>query len=108
MVLPDSHRISRVLRYSGVTLEVGGFRLQGCHRLWPTVPDRSTSSLLGNSMLPLRWQLNDPTTPLQQRSQAYTGMVWAYPRSLAATRGISVDVFSSGYLDVSVRRVRLI
>ena len=33
--------------------------------------------------------------------------VWASPRSLAATWGISVDVFSSGYLDVSVRRVGL-
>ena len=31
--------------------------------------------------------------------------VWALPRSLAATRGISVDSFSSGYLDVSVHRV---
>ncbi len=29
------------------------------------------------------------------------------PRSLAATNGISVDFFSSGYLDVSVPRVRL-
>jgi len=28
------------------------------------------------------------------------------PRSLAATKGISVDFFSSGYLDVSVPRVR--
>ena len=27
------------------------------------------------------------------------------PRSLAATNGISVDFFSSGYLDVSVPRV---
>ena len=32
---------------------------------------------------------------------------WALPRSLAATRGISVDFFSCGYLDVSVPRVRL-
>ena len=32
---------------------------------------------------------------------------WAVPRSLAATRGISVDFFSCGYLDVSVPRVRL-
>ena len=32
---------------------------------------------------------------------------WAVPRSLAATEGISVDFFSSGYLDVSVPRVRL-
>ena len=30
---------------------------------------------------------------------------WAVPRSLAATQGISVDFFSSGYLDVSVHRV---
>ena len=30
------------------------------------------------------------------------------PRSLATTNGISVDVFSSGYLDVSVPRVPLI
>lgn len=33
---------------------------------------------------------------------------WPAPRSLATTSGISVDVFSSGYLDVSVPRVRLI
>ncbi len=31
----------------------------------------------------------------------------AGPRSLAATKGISVDFFSSGYLDVSVLQVRL-
>ena len=31
----------------------------------------------------------------------------AVPRSLAATEGISVDFFSSGYLDVSVLPVRL-
>ena len=31
----------------------------------------------------------------------------AGPRSLAATKGISVDFFSYGYLDVSVHHVRL-
>ena len=31
---------------------------------------------------------------------------WPDPRSLATTRGVSVDVLSSGYLDVSVPRVR--
>ena len=31
---------------------------------------------------------------------------WAVPGSLAATDGISIDFFSSGYLDVSVPRVR--
>ena len=34
-------------------------------------------------------------------------MVWAFPTSLAATMGISFDFFSSAYLDVSVRQVRL-
>ena len=33
--------------------------------------------------------------------------VWALPRSLAATYGITVVFFSSGYLDVSVHRVPL-
>ena len=32
-------------------------------------------------------------------------MVWPLPRSLATTDGISVDVFSSPYLDVSVQAV---
>lgn len=36
------------------------------------------------------------------------GLVWALPLSLAATYRISVDFFSSGYLDVSVPPVRLI
>ena len=39
-------------------------------------------------------------TPRTRRSS-----VWARPFSLAATRGFSVDSSSSGYLDVSVRRV---
>ena len=34
-----------------------------------------------------------------------TNCHWPGPRSLAATNGVSVDVLSSGYLDVSVRRV---
>ena len=32
----------------------------------------------------------------------------AGPRSLVATRGVSIDFFSSGYLDISVPRVRLV
>lgn len=32
---------------------------------------------------------------------------WPVPRSLATTSGVSVDVLSSGYLDVSVHQVRL-
>ena len=34
-------------------------------------------------------------------------LVWALPRSLAATSGIDVSFSSSGYLDVSVHRVPL-
>ena len=41
-----------------------------------------------------------PTTPIQK-----PGSVWALPRSLAATRGVSIDFLSCGYLDVSVPRV---
>ena len=33
---------------------------------------------------------------------------WPGPRSLATTCGVSVDVLSSGYLDVSVPRVRFL
>ena len=36
---------------------------------------------------------------------AVTKMVWASPRSLATTCGITVVLFSFGYLDVSVHRV---
>ena len=34
-------------------------------------------------------------------------MVWALPRSIATTKGITIVFFSSAYLDVSVQRVRL-
>jgi hypothetical protein len=79
MVPPCSNRISRVPFYS--ISPVTHFHLQGYHLLWPDFPDCSTSKVTG-----LR----------------------ANPRSLAATRGISVDFFSSGYLDVSVHQVRFV
>ena len=41
-------------------------------------------------------------------SIAVTTLVWAIPRSLATTSGITFVFFSSGYLDVSVPRVRLV
>ena len=44
--------------------------------------------------------IEGPTTPKQQAVS-----VWAGPRSLAATRGITIVFYSSGYLDVSVPRV---
>jgi hypothetical protein len=42
---------------------------------------------------------------MQQRLHAYTVSVWAIPRSLATTRGVSIDVLSWRYLDVSVPSV---
>src|SRR5690554_3446817 len=42
-----------------------------------------------------------PTTPVPRKRP-----VWATPRSLATTWGITIVVFSSSYLDVSVRKVR--
>ncbi len=42
---------------------------------------------------------------LSRRFRFLTFGHWPGPRSLAATNGVSVDVLSSGYLDVSVRRV---
>jgi hypothetical protein len=50
MVLVDSRGISRVPRYSGTRHESASCRLRGCHPLWPIVPDRSTSLLIGNSL----------------------------------------------------------
>ena len=42
---------------------------------------------------------------LQSEPHGARTMVWALPRSLAATCGIEFSFFSSGYLDVSVPRV---
>ena len=40
-------------------------------------------------------------------NKAVTLLVWAIPRSLATTYGITIVFFSYGYLDVSVPHVRL-
>ena len=71
-----------------------GFRLRGSNPLWRTFPSASANPLPARVMV-------------LQPHPAYR-MVWALPRSLAATEGISFDFFSSGYLDVSVPRVRLL
>src|SRR4029078_2089320 len=102
MVLPDSRRITRVLRYSGVLLERPCFRLRGYHPLWLSVQCRSASSVLCNSMRGMPTSLQNPTTPLQQRQHACTEEVSAVPCPLATTRGVSFDFLSFRYLDVSV------
>ena len=77
MVPPRSDRMSRVPPYS-ISLH-GRFHVRDFHPLWCDFPDTSIN-------VPRRLRAN--------------------PRSLVATKGISVDFFSSGYLDVSVLRVR--
>ena len=47
-----------------------GFRLQGCHLLWPAFPGRSTNHPLCNPLSPLQQTLVAPATPSMQRLQA--------------------------------------
>ena len=94
MVLPDSHGVSRVPRYSGTVSVTFNFRY-GTFTLYGQA---SQLVLLSNCE-----SLDDcPTTPPCRNMT-----VWAIPLSLAATPGITLVFSSSGYLDVSVHRVRL-
>ena len=90
VVHPVSHGVSRVPRYSGSQLMQLAFRIRGSHPLWPAFPCRSPK-LLHRSAGPQPQRINP--------------LVWPLPRSLATTSGISVDVSSSSYLDVSVQTV---
>ena len=49
----------------------------------------------------------NPTSGPHNPKSTVVDLVWASPRSLAATDGISIDFFSCRYLDVSVPCVRL-
>ena len=66
------------------------FRVRDFHPLWSDFPDCSARF--------------DESIMRSEPHGART-MVWALPISLAATFGIDVSFFSSGYLDVSVHRV---
>ena len=92
MVLAVSRKISRVPRYSGYYQDQKFLRVRDYHSLWYNFPEISTSNL--KSML----QSYNPNV-------AETTLVWALPRSIATTQGITIVFSSSGYLDVSVRRV---
>ena len=90
VVHPSSHRVSRVRRYSGYSQPASVFAygtLTPCGRLSHAV--RLDTS--GHDASPNPEELGPS--------------VWPPPRSLATTSGISVDVFSSPYLDVSVQAV---
>ena len=67
------------------------FRLQDCHFLRSSFPARSPKS---------SGALLQSFTP-----QVFLPAVWPLSLSLATTHEISVDFFSSSYLDVSVRKV---
>ena len=93
MVPPTSHRVPRVLRYSGSRLSVFSFAY-------------GTLTLCGWLSHAIRLDTSDldaSPNPGDQRPP-----VWPPPRSLATTCGISVDVFSYPYLDVSVQGVPLV
>ena len=92
MVPPYSHRVSRVRRYSGFS--------------W------LSSSFAYVTLTLFRWSSHtiqlDYLMPLCcPYPSGISTVVWPLPRSLATTDGISVDVFSSPYLDVSVQAVPL-
>lgn len=127
MVPPASRRIPRVRRYSGTMAREGlPFRLRDFHPLRSPFPVTLLAVRLEKAFVTPRGLRSGPhhrpTTPRQQRLRPYTVTVWAPPRSLAATRGIStspfggrarlpketgVDFSSSRYWDVSLRGVRL-
>ena len=92
MVPARSIKVPRVSMYSGSRLAAsrfgyGAFTLSG----WLS---QNHSPTISRSIM--RSEPHDART-----------MVWALPVSLAATPGIDVSFFSSGYLDVSVHRVPL-
>ena len=93
MVPPYSHGIPRVPRYSGshaptLIFAYGTLTLFG---------------LPSHAVLLMIVVLKVVRTP-----KALLLSVWPLPRSLATTYGISVDFFSSPYLDVSVQAVPLL
>ena len=90
MVPPSSHRVSRVRRYSG---SGSASRLFVYESL--TLSGASSHTL----------QLSLKVLPAVLTPRVLLPSVWPLPLSLATTQGISLDVFSSPYLDVSVQAV---
>ena len=93
MVPPYSHRVSRVRRYSGYSWLKNLF----AYRIL-TFSDWPSHAIRLKFFIP--YAVRTPNVLLHS--------VWPLPRSLATTSGISVDFFSSPYLDVSVQAVPLI
>ena len=94
MVPADSRKISRVPRYSGYHYASFSFEYRTI-----TVYGPIFQRVLLTKFLATSWSYNP--------NIAVTTLVWAVPRSLATTCGITFVFFSYGYLDVSVPHVRL-
>ena len=93
VVHPRSHRVSRVRRYSGSSLSASSF----------TYGTLTLSGRLSHTVL-----LDSSDLDASPNPEKLGPSVWPPPRSLATTCGISVDVFSCPYLDVSVQGVPLV
>ena len=109
MVLPASIGISRVPTYSGNDTQ--RHQSPSPTGLSPSLAALSSALRLDHSCPPRTLQdpPASPYNPVGTTAAAfYAPTVWALPRSLAATGGITVVSFSSGYLDVSVPLVRLV
>ena len=107
MVPPASDRVSRARPYSGAGSPRGSaLRLRGCYPLRPAFPCRfGCMSLCDWACRARACRCAVPRPPCGNASPLTRAWVWAGALSLAATRAISVDFSSSGYLDVSVPRV---
>ena len=70
--------------------------------------DFTCPALLKDYDLSTRTGLSPTTGSLSRLFRFTSHNHWPGPLSLATTQGVSVDVLSSGYLDVSVHRVRFI
>ena len=92
MVPPNSDRVSRAPPYSGYHYLLSFITYTG---LSPSMA--SLSSNFQFYLHRISWSYNP--------NIAVTTLVWANPRSLATTYGITFVFFSSAYLDVSVQRV---
>ena len=90
MVPPTSHGVSRVPRYSGYNL-LNFLFAYGALTLYGRPSQTFQLRMFSRDDCPQPQRINP--------------LVWPLPRSLATTYGISVDVFSSPYLDVSVQAV---
>ena len=100
VVHPCSHRVSRVRRYSGYPLTPSSFKYGAL-----TLCGRPSHAVLLDFSAKCR---SEPRRSRKTLGLASSAFVWPPPRSLATTSGISVDVFSCPYLDVSVQGVPLI